>query len=118
MMYMVKYGAMAGGLTVPPLLGLNLATEADVEEGHLSFVQKNISRLVDDMITHLEEVIGTIDDDIRTTAYQKLGTLELVQLKSHLRVKDGECFSGDLSKVTSQEGHDTWICKHSLARVS
>ncbi|KAF9945369.1 hypothetical protein BGZ65_010836, partial [Modicella reniformis] len=48
MMYMVKYGANADGLKVPPLLGLDLANEVEAGQTCLNFVKKNISRLVND----------------------------------------------------------------------
>ncbi|KAF9963267.1 hypothetical protein BGZ65_004838 [Modicella reniformis] len=110
MMYMVKYGAKSGGHVVPLLLRLEPASEADAGEEHLDFVKKNISRLVNETIVYLEAAIGTIDGDSDASAFQKLSTLELEELKSYLQVKDGEGVSDDLSQTITQKGHCVWIC--------
>ncbi|KAF9985187.1 hypothetical protein BGZ65_011494 [Modicella reniformis] len=110
MMYMAKYGAKAGGLIVPPLLGLHLENDVEASQEHPDFVKKNISSLINDTITHLEETIGTIDRDSDASAYQKLNTLDLTQLKSYLRVRDGESVNGDLCQAMTQDGHCVWIC--------
>ncbi|KAF9353440.1 hypothetical protein BGX34_011565 [Mortierella sp. NVP85] len=102
MMYMVKYGAKTRGLVVPPLLGLNRA----IGEG------ESIGQLVDDTITHLKEVTGCMDGD--TTAHNNLDTMELTELKSHLKVKDGEGASGGLYRIEIQKAHYPWICSDHL----
>ncbi|KAF9352224.1 hypothetical protein BGX34_000121 [Mortierella sp. NVP85] len=102
MMYMVKYGAKARGLVIPPLLGLNHA----IGEG------ENICQLVNNTITHLEKAMGCID--VNAVTRQCLNATELTELKSHLRIKDGESFSGGLSQVEIQKAHYAWICKDHL----
>ena len=102
MLYMVKYGAKARGLVVPPLLGLN----------HTIGQGESISQLVDDTITHLKEATVSIGGD--TTAQCGLDATELTALKSHLKAKDGESFSGSLSRIKTQDGHYAWICSEHL----
>ena len=101
MMYMVKHGAKARGLVVPPLLGLNHATG---DEG--------IGQLVDDTITHLKEAAGATG--WATTAQQGLDVTELTALKSYLKAKGGENFSGGLSQIKIQKAHYAWICVEHL----
>jgi len=98
MMYMVKHGARTRGLVVSPLLGLK----------HANGENENIGQLVDDTITYLQEATGSIDRE--TTAHQSLDATELANLKSYLKIKDGECFSGGLSQMKVQKGHYAWIC--------
>ncbi|KAF9359963.1 hypothetical protein BGX34_008035 [Mortierella sp. NVP85] len=114
MMYMVKYGAMRGGLVVPPLLGLDHATGTDTEQEHVKFIKRNVSHLVDVTITHLEEATGTIDRGLHATAHQSLGPLELAQLMSYLKVDDGKSPVGGLCPFNTQEGHCTWVCCNHL----
>jgi len=104
MMHLVKHGAKARGLVVSPLLGLNRA----IEEGQI------IGQLVDDTITHLMEVTGCIDGD--TTTHQSLDAIEFAELKPHLKGKDGEVFSGGLSRIKVQKSHYTWICSDHLRK--
>jgi len=108
MMYMVKYGAMTGGLFVPPLLGLHHAME---DQRNLRFIEKNIGRLVDDSISYLQGAAGSTDGDISTQ--QGLSAVSLTKLKSHLKIKDGECFTGGLRWIEFQQSH-SWICMEHL----
>jgi len=115
MMYMVKYGAVAGGLVVPPLLGLNHAIEDGDDQGHLQFIKKNIGRLVNDAITHLEGTISTVNSETNTTTEADLGSSELAQLKTYVKVMDDERSIGNLRAISTQKGHCAWICcKHLL----
>ncbi|KAF9353439.1 hypothetical protein BGX34_011564 [Mortierella sp. NVP85] len=100
MMYMVKYGVKTRELVVPPLPGHKHA----LREG------ENTGQLVDDTISHLKTATGYTASD--TTPYQSLDATELAELKSHLRVKDGEGFSGGLSQMKVSKGHYTWICRN------
>jgi hypothetical protein len=101
MMYMVKYGAKARGLVVPPLLGLNHA----IGDG------EKIGQLIDDMISHHQEAIGCID---YTTLRQCLDASDITELKSYLKIKDGESLSGGLSWMKIQKTHHAWICSDHL----
>jgi len=101
MMYMAKYGIKTRGLVVPPLLGLN------VGEG------ESIGQLINDAISHLKETAtGCLDAD--TTAPQNLDASELANLKSYLKIKDGQYFSGGLSQMKIQREHYAWICSEHL----
>ncbi|KAF9936876.1 hypothetical protein BGZ65_001972, partial [Modicella reniformis] len=115
MMYMVKYGANADRLKVPPLLGLDLANEVEAGQTHLNFIKKNISRLVNDTILYLEETIGVTNGDSGASAYQKLSNLDPEQLKSYLWVKKGKPITGNLCRTTTQDGKCVWVCsEHQL----
>ncbi|KAF9360366.1 hypothetical protein BGX34_007807 [Mortierella sp. NVP85] len=102
MLYMVKHGVKTRGLLVQPLLGLDRAIGEDEIMG----------QLVDDTISHLKEATGCIDGD--TAAYQNLDATELSELKSYLKVKDDEDFSGGLSRITIQKAYYAWICSDHL----
>ncbi|KAK3815357.1 MAG: hypothetical protein J3Q66DRAFT_441490 [Benniella sp.] len=117
MMYMVKYGTRMGGLVVPPLLGLNHATADNEDQGCIQFIKKNISRLVDDAMTFLQEVIGTIGGD--TSTPQRLDTKDINELKSHLNSKERQHIHGDLNSVMikiqgMEELHFTSVCSDHL----
>ncbi|KAF9359962.1 hypothetical protein BGX34_008034 [Mortierella sp. NVP85] len=109
-LYTVKYGTNAGGLAVLPLLGLKDATEDEEDEVHLQSVKKNFSSLVDDTITYLEGAIDITDKSPKTSAHPGLDLLELGQLRTYLKVKDGESSIGYLRPVTTQEGYCAWVC--------
>ncbi|KAF9360367.1 hypothetical protein BGX34_007808 [Mortierella sp. NVP85] len=98
MMYMAKYGARTRKLAVPPLLGLT----------HVIGEHQNISQIVDDTIIRLKEATGYRDGD--STGHKSLDATELTKLQSHLKVTDGECFTGGLSQRCIQKGHYAWIC--------
>ncbi|KAF9345748.1 hypothetical protein BGX34_004510 [Mortierella sp. NVP85] len=113
MIYMVKYGIKAGGLIVLPLLGLKDATNIRESQGHLQSIMKNIKCLVDATIAHLESAIGIIDSGT-IIIHQDLDSLELSQLQSHLKLKDGEGSIEDLWPVATPDGHYAWICRYHL----
>jgi hypothetical protein len=111
MMYMVKYGVKGEGLVVPPLLGLKSATEDGDDEGDLGFIKKNIDRLIDDTITHLEEAFIIAGIDVNTFLHQKPDFSKLAQMKRYLSLEeDEEGLIGDLSQTTTQDGRCVWIC--------
>ncbi|KAF9962195.1 hypothetical protein BGZ65_009520 [Modicella reniformis] len=115
MMYMVKYGANADGLKVPPLLGLDLANEVEAGQEHLNFIKKNINHLVNDTILYLEETIGVTIGDLGASAYQELGILDLEQLKSYLRGNKGKRVTGELCRTITRDGKCVWVCsEHQL----
>jgi hypothetical protein len=102
MMYMIKFGAKSRGLVVPPLLRLNNA----IGDGG------SLDQVVDDTISHLKDATRCIDGD--TKAQQYLDVTGLAELKSHLKIKDGEDFSGGLSRMKTQNAHYPWICRDHL----
>ncbi|KAF9349861.1 hypothetical protein BGX34_001554, partial [Mortierella sp. NVP85] len=112
MMYMVKYGTRVGGLVVPPLLGLDHAVDDKGDKGHLQFIKKNIGRLVDDAITHLQEAIGSIGDDPSTP--QKLKANDFKELKSHPNFKEWQHIHGELSSITIQKVLYSAVCSDHL----
>ncbi|KAF9363437.1 hypothetical protein BGX34_004147 [Mortierella sp. NVP85] len=115
MMFMVKYGAVAGGLVVPPLLGLNCATEGGEDQERLQFIKKNIGRLVNDAKTYLESTVNAINDETNTMAQMDLGSSELAQLRSYLKFVDDDRPIGDLWAISTRKGHCAWVCcKHLL----
>ncbi|KAF9357466.1 hypothetical protein BGX34_009361 [Mortierella sp. NVP85] len=87
MMYMVKYGARTDELIVPPLLGLHHATVPDDGQEHFGFLKKNIGRLVDDTIAHLEKTFSAIGGGTNPAAHQRLGTKRLVQIRQYLEIE-------------------------------
>jgi len=109
-LYTVKYGTKAGGLAVLPLLGLKDATEDEEDEVHIQSIKKNFGGFVEDTITHLEGVINMTDKRPKTSAHQGLDLLELEQLTSYLKVRDGERSIGYLRPVTTQEEYCAWVC--------
>ncbi|KAF9359960.1 hypothetical protein BGX34_008032 [Mortierella sp. NVP85] len=104
MMYMVKYGVKTRDVVVPPLLGLTRTIGK----------RENISQLVDDVITRLQETTGFIDGG--STTHQSLDATELTELQSYLKVTDGECFTGGLSQKVIQKGH-YWVCSECFELV-
>ncbi|KAK3813949.1 MAG: hypothetical protein J3Q66DRAFT_411256 [Benniella sp.] len=126
MMYMVKYGAKTEGLAIPPLLGIHHATVPAGGQEHLRFFKKNIRRLVDDTITHLEEVFRALGRDPNAAAHQKLGSRQLSQVKQYLTIKGEDngvesgkdTLMGDLSQTMTQDGRCVWVCsKHKLRKA-
>ncbi|KAG0240489.1 hypothetical protein BGX31_001904 [Mortierella sp. GBA43] len=118
MMHMVKHGVETSGLLVPPLLGFRHASNVDMDQHHLSFVQQNMDRLVDDTIAHIEEVTSILGRDNNTATHSSLTAPELEQIKSYLGIKDGETLTGGLLPMTTQD-RCTWICKehHNIETV-
>ncbi|KAG0007035.1 hypothetical protein BGZ65_011769 [Modicella reniformis] len=114
MMYMVKYGAMATGLVVPPLAQFKYVEGADENLGYLGFVKKNFSRLVDDTIAYLEGTIQDTDSNKDLTSAWDWNFADLTDLKSYLEVKEDESASGDLWRMTTQERRCAWVCKEHL----
>jgi hypothetical protein len=114
MMYMAKYGINSGGLLVRPLLGLHHANKVDTNRHHLSFVQQNISRLINETIAHLEEAISAFDTTMETTSRNALSTSEFTQIRSYLKIKGTESLTGGLGKKILQ-GHCVWICSDHMS---
>ena len=114
MMHMVKYGAVAEGLVVPPLLRRNYATEDGEGQERLQSIKDNISRLANDTITYLESAGNTVNSETNVTTRMHLGSPELAQLRSYVNVTEGERSIGGLWATSTQEGHCTWICRNHL----
>ncbi|KAF9944363.1 hypothetical protein BGZ65_012177, partial [Modicella reniformis] len=93
MMYMIKYGAMAAGLVVSPLAQLKCIEEIDGELGHFSFVKKNISRLVDDMIDYLEGTTHATYINEDPASQWNVSLPDLGDLISYLKVDKNESVS-------------------------
>ncbi|KAG0240490.1 hypothetical protein B0O80DRAFT_127290 [Mortierella sp. GBAus27b] len=114
MTYMVKCGINSSGLLVRPLLGLHHANKVDTNQHHLSFVQQNISRLINETIAHLEEAIGTFDTAMETTSLDALSASEFRQIRGYLKIKGTESLTGGLGKKISQ-GQCAWICSDHMS---
>ncbi|KAG0220689.1 hypothetical protein BGX31_010699 [Mortierella sp. GBA43] len=61
MMYMVKYGAMAAGFVVPPLLQSKHTGMFEQSQEQQCPINENIGQLIDDTIAYLEGMAITID---------------------------------------------------------
>ncbi|KAG0240496.1 hypothetical protein B0O80DRAFT_127242 [Mortierella sp. GBAus27b] len=109
MMHMVKYGIKTCGLLVPPLLNLRHMSNADMDQGHLSFEKQNIGRLVDDTIACIEEAISARNNDSNTATHHCLSALELEQIVSHLDVEHGIPFTSDMCRITTLDRR-VWVC--------
>ncbi|KAG0246136.1 hypothetical protein B0O80DRAFT_498385 [Mortierella sp. GBAus27b] len=109
-MYAVKYGGKTDALVVLPMLGLTQATQADEENDSLSFARRNINQLVDDMIAQLEDILGTFYTNTDIASHQTPDALDLGQLKSYLKVKEGETSTGDMGRISVQDEHSIWVC--------
>ncbi|KAK3815379.1 MAG: hypothetical protein J3Q66DRAFT_441512 [Benniella sp.] len=108
MMCMVKYGAKIEGLVIPPLLGLNDATEGNEDHEHLQLI-KNISRLVDDTITHLVEATGTKESDTNPATSWKLDISSLARVKWYLKTNDMDANEYDeYGKCDERDGYDEY----------
>ncbi|KAF9363659.1 hypothetical protein BGX34_003592 [Mortierella sp. NVP85] len=101
MMYMIKFGAKSRGLVVPPLLNLS----------HVIGEGESIDQLVEETISHLKKATGSINGD---TTHQCSDSTGIAELKSHLKIKDGEGFSGGLSRMKIKNEHYSWICNDHL----
>jgi hypothetical protein len=129
MMYMAKYGAESQGLIIPPLLGLSNVIEDSEDNEHFQLIKKDIGRLVNDTIAHLEEATGTKRSDAGPATHWKLGISDLDLVKwcylgsneidtdeydgHDLYDEKDSGIWGDLSRTMTQDGQCVWICsKH------
>ncbi|KAG0209558.1 hypothetical protein BGX31_002078, partial [Mortierella sp. GBA43] len=103
MMHMVKHGAMAAGLVVPPLLQSKHTGLAEQSQG---LSKENISRLIDETIAHLESM--TLPGDSGTDIE---GSRDLSDVKSYLEIDGDDHFPGDIHQLTILEQHCSWVCK-------
>ncbi|KAK3818928.1 MAG: hypothetical protein J3Q66DRAFT_338883 [Benniella sp.] len=109
MMYLVKYGATSAERFIPPLSDLKV----DVDQGQLHFPKGDLSRLVDDMITYLEDTIRVNNNEKDPTSNWELKSSELAQLKSYLEVEEDENVLGNLCQTITRDRHSVWVCsKH------
>ncbi|KAF9349049.1 hypothetical protein BGX34_002093 [Mortierella sp. NVP85] len=108
-MYMIKYGATAPGFVVPPLAHSKLVARIGDNHEYLTSVKKDIRRLMDITILHLEDTL-TIDDEINTSQWS-LTLTDRAELKSYLNNDGDERFPGDLHQLTTQGQHCIWMCR-------
>ncbi|KAK3825650.1 MAG: hypothetical protein J3Q66DRAFT_384803 [Benniella sp.] len=108
-MYMIKHGAVGPGFVVPPLAHSKLVAKIGNKQECLVSVKKDIGRLIDIAISHLEDT-PAIESEINTTSHWSLELPDQAELKSYLdNIKD-EHFSGDLHRLIAQGRHCTWMC--------
>ncbi|KAG0209557.1 hypothetical protein BGX31_002077, partial [Mortierella sp. GBA43] len=100
MMYMIKYGAMAAGYVVPPLLQSKHAGTTEQNQEQYCLTKETIARLVDDTITHLEEVGHAADSDTNIQRWRVLG-----DMKSYLEVNEDDHFPGAMHQLTRLGQH-------------
>ncbi|KAK3825280.1 MAG: hypothetical protein J3Q66DRAFT_327384 [Benniella sp.] len=110
MMYLFKHGAMTSGFVVPPLAHSELVSRIEVTQGQIDITRKNIIRLVDDTITHLEGMAHPTDTDMNTTLHWKQTPANLEELKSQLDINEGEHFPVGLHQLITQERQSSWVC--------
>ncbi|KAI8358169.1 hypothetical protein B0O80DRAFT_275402 [Mortierella sp. GBAus27b] len=106
MMYMIKYGAMADGYVVPPLLQSKHAGITEQNQEQHCLTKETIARLVDDTITHLEEVGHAADSDTNIQRWRVLG-----DMKSYLEVNEDDHFPGAMHQLTRLGQHCSWVCR-------
>ncbi|KAG0232827.1 hypothetical protein B0O80DRAFT_275071 [Mortierella sp. GBAus27b] len=110
MMYMIKYGAMASGFIVSPLVVSSRVSQINQDLENPPTSNSDIEQLVDATITYLEDM--TRPTGLHETSHWTLGYTDLEELMSYLEVDDDEYFPGDLHQLNTQ--HDnSWVCnKH------
>ncbi|KAF9954047.1 hypothetical protein BGZ65_004274 [Modicella reniformis] len=106
MLYMVKYGVIANGRVVPPLLKLKISKDIDMD-------QERLRQLINDMISYLEDTLHIDGSNMDSTANWEMNSCEFSQLKQYLKVQEGENIFGNLHSTTTQDRHCVWVCsKH------
>ncbi|KAK3825648.1 MAG: LOW QUALITY PROTEIN: hypothetical protein J3Q66DRAFT_328252, partial [Benniella sp.] len=108
-MYMIKHGAIGPEFVVPPLAHSKLVARIEEKQEYLASIKKNISRLIDMAISHLEGT-STIDSEIKTS-HMSLTVADKTELRSYLDNIEEEYFSGDLHQLVIQGPHcSSWVC--------
>ncbi|KAG0221667.1 hypothetical protein BGX31_009646, partial [Mortierella sp. GBA43] len=108
-MYMVKYGAMTAGIVVPPLLQPRPAGMIGQGQEQDCLTKENIGQLIDDTITHLEEMNRDTDSDTNTQRWDLI-RIDLNDVKSYLEVNEGDHLPGSILQLTRLERHYSWVC--------
>ncbi|KAF9362603.1 hypothetical protein BGX34_005843 [Mortierella sp. NVP85] len=116
MMYMIKHGAAAAGVIVPPLPNFKVADPTD-DSKHLEYIRENIGPLVDDTINYLNEASRNAEASAEPTTdhskFNKLEALEdadLRQLVSYLKIKGERRVLGNMYRIVTLEGNVKWVC--------
>ncbi|KAG0221282.1 hypothetical protein BGX31_010039 [Mortierella sp. GBA43] len=117
-MYMFKMGTAAEGVVVPPLAGFRADGEFD-SSGRFKECMQHIKPLVDDSIAFLQDlVLNNLGSPTGSENPQSLSDMRLLegvdiqQLESYLRIKDGHRFLGGLYRTVTSKGHVNWVCKN------
>ncbi|KAF9362602.1 hypothetical protein BGX34_005842 [Mortierella sp. NVP85] len=117
MMHMVKYGATAAGMTVPPLANFMVANDPADDSKHVEYIRKNIESLVDDTINYLQSINPGTGADIELNAGQlslnkpeSLKNADMLQLESHLKANRQGRISGNMYRIANSDGHVKWVC--------
>ncbi|KAF9362410.1 hypothetical protein BGX34_006229 [Mortierella sp. NVP85] len=118
MMYLIKYGAIASGFSLPPLVQSSLTAKIEESQKRLGFVKENIGQLVDETITYFEDTTRAFDNDTGAASQWNTGPMPLGELKSYLDINESEDFPRGLYQLTVQEGHWSLVCsEHRLEWV-
>ncbi|KAF9349050.1 hypothetical protein BGX34_002094, partial [Mortierella sp. NVP85] len=104
------YGATAPGFVVPPLAHSRLVARIGENQGYLASIKKDIGRLMDITISHLEDT-SSIDIDSIATSHWSLTLADQTELKSYLDNVEDEHFPRHLHRLASQECHCAWMCE-------
>jgi len=117
MMHMVKYGATAAGMTVPPLANFKIVDDPADDSKHLEYIRKNIESLVDDTINYLQTINPGTGTDIELNAEQlsfnkpeSLKNADMLELESHLKANSQGRISGNMYRIVNSDGHVKWVC--------
>ncbi|KAI8358166.1 hypothetical protein B0O80DRAFT_444145 [Mortierella sp. GBAus27b] len=110
MMYMVKYGAMAAGYVVPPLLQSKRAGMIEQGQEQDRVAKEDIERLINDTITYLKEMNHDTDSDTNNQGWNVVHA-DLSDVKSYLEVNEGDPFPGGIHQLTRLEQRCSWVCE-------
>ncbi|KAG0246590.1 hypothetical protein BGX31_000568 [Mortierella sp. GBA43] len=117
MMYMIKYGVVAEGLTLPTLANFMIPEEVNDGQKHNRNLRNNIEVLVDETISYLRglKLNAHVGDELRADQIEvdmirALDETKLMQLEPYLKVKGQERVYGKLYRIVTQQGHVKWVC--------
>lgn len=113
MMYMIKHGAVATGMTVPPLADLKIPDDIADGPKRVKYIRNNIESLVDDTIDYLQAINPKTGSDAELNVGQlpfskiePLKNADMLQLESHLKGR----VSGNMYRIANSDGHVKWVC--------
>ncbi|KAI8347764.1 hypothetical protein B0O80DRAFT_210230 [Mortierella sp. GBAus27b] len=116
MLQMVQYGIVSAGAIVQPV-----ANKVVDGLSAMSYPKNDINPLISNVIRYLQDSQQVSGADLakRQTDPDRLeppSGADLRQMKSYLKIKDGEHSLGNLSRIVTQEGDPKWVCVDCLER--
>ncbi|KAF8948416.1 hypothetical protein BGZ47_004998 [Haplosporangium gracile] len=121
MLNMLKYGAMAAGLTVPALVPFKMTATIDQLKDSLNHFAYNIEPSVNQAITYLQ-ALSEAQNPHKDNKAQKvkghsyvdeleaLEGADLRRLGTFLKNRDSFQVLGNLYRIVTTEGHVKWVC--------